>query len=186
MNPSSPIPPGPSRVAGSPHDADVEGTPSVHPEVTRTEMAQIVLPSFANARGTAFGGQIAAWSDVCAAISAQRYARSAVVTASMDELHFLRPIRAGMIVVLKAQVNAAWRSSMEVGVRVEAEEPTTGHREHCCSAYLTFVSLDEAGRPRLVPELDTGGDPVLERRNREAGARREARLRMRELRRAAL
>jgi acyl-CoA hydrolase len=155
-------------------------------EATRTIMTQIVLPSFANARGTAFGGQIAAWADVCAAVSAQRMSRGGVVTASMDELHFLVPIRAGMIVVLQSQVNRSWRSSMEVGVRVEAEHPETGEREHACSAYLTFVALDDAGRPRPVPALDTGGDALLMRRFHEAELRREARLRMREARRALL
>ena len=159
---------------------------TVSVSATRTIMTQIVLPSFANARGTAFGGQIAAWADVCAAVSAQRFSHGGVVTASMDELHFLVPIRAGMIVLLQSQVNRAWRSSMEVGVRVEAESPDTGERVHACSAYLTFVALDADGRPRPVPALDLEGDPVLTRRFAEAELRRDARLKMRELRRALL
>lgn len=143
---------------------------------TRVEMTQIVLPQFANALGTVFGGQIAAWCDIAAAVSAQRMSRGAVVTASMDELHFLRPIRQGMIVVLRGMVNCAWRTSMEVGVRVEAEEATTGTREHCCSAYFTFVALDPEGRPREVPILDTAGNLEWERRSEEARQRRATRL----------
>jgi len=147
-------------------------------------MHQIVLPTHTNNHDTVFGGQIAAWCDICAAISAQRYCRGIVVTASMDQLHFLRPVRRGMVVVMKSQVNQAWRTSMEVGVRVDAEDPATGSTVHCCTAYLTFVALDAHGQPRPVPTLDAGGDPELERRAREAIERRESRLRMRELRKA--
>ncbi len=152
------------------------------PAQTASVINHIVLPSHTNNHGTAFGGQIAAWCDICAAISAQRFSRGLVVTASMDELHFLAPIRRGMVVVLQSQVNAAWRSSMEVGVRVDAEDPATGARVHCCSAYLTFVGLDENGRSRAVPRLEIGGDPRAQRREREANERRSVRLEMRERR----
>jgi len=145
-------------------------------------MTQIVLPTHTNNHGTAFGGQIAAWCDICAAVAAQRFARGAVVTASMDQLHFLLPVRRGMVVVLLGEVNRAWRTSMEVGVRVEAEDPATGARVHCCTAYLTFVGLDAEGRPRQLPALDVSGDEVAARRFEEAGLRRAARLKMRELR----
>lgn len=149
-------------------------------------MHQIVLPTHTNNHDTVFGGQIAAWCDICAAISAQRFCRGAVVTASMDQLHFLRPVRRGMVVILQSQVNQAWRTSMEVGVRVDAEDPATGSRVHCCTAYLTFVALDAHGQPRQIPALDPGNEPLLLRRAREATLRRDNRLHMREVRRKAL
>jgi acyl-CoA hydrolase len=151
----------------------------VHPSTTRVEALHVVLPTHTNTHGTAFGGQLAAWIDIAAAVSAGRFCKRPVVTASIDELHFLEPIEHGMIVVLQAQVNMAWSTSMEVGVRVEAENPTTGERLHCCSAYLTFVAQDEKGHPCRVPELDTGGDERLERRAREGQGRRDHRLKMR-------
>lgn len=151
-------------------------------ETTRVEMTQITLPPHGNALGNLFGGQIAAWIDMAAAVSAQRFSRGIVVTASMDELHFLEPVRVGMIVILQARVNRSWRTSMEVGVRVEGEEPMTGHRTHACSAYLTFVAVDAEGKPREVPPLDVGDDVAAKRRFEEAQLRRDARLRMRELR----
>ena len=155
----------------------------VDPEQTKVEMTQIVLPSHTNNHDTAFGGQIAAWVDICAAVSAQRFCRCGVVTASMDELHFLHPVKKGMVVILRSQVNRAWNSSMEVGVRVEAENPITGKVLHCCSAYLTFVAIDGKGGTISVPNLDSKGDFTLERRAREAQMRRDNRLKMRELRR---
>ena len=89
------------------------------PDVSCVEMTQIVLPGDTNNHGTAFGGQIAAWCDICAAVAAQRFCRLPVVTASMDQLHFLQPVKKGMVVILRSQVNQAWKTSMEVGVRVE-------------------------------------------------------------------
>lgn len=160
----------------------------VHPSETRTEMTWIVMPSQANALGTVFGGQIMAWVDVCAAVSAQRFARTNVVTAGMDQLTFLGPIKQGDVVVVQGQVNWAGRTSMEVGVRVEREDPLTGERSHTSSAYLTFVALDAAGRPAPVPTLAPKTD--LERqRFDEACLRRDDRLaarkRMEALRRRA-
>src|SRR5687768_6041417 len=86
---------------------------------SRVEMTQIVMPGHANALHTAFGGTVMSWVDVCAAISAQRHARVSVVTASIDSVHFVEPIRLGQVVVLRGQVNKSWMSSMEVGVRIE-------------------------------------------------------------------
>ena len=149
---------------------------------TRTEMTQIVLPTHTNNLGTAFGGQIAAWIDICAAVSAQRLARSAAVTASMDGLHFRRPVRQGMVVVLQSQVNRVWRSSMEIGVKVEAEDPATGTREQCCTAYLTFVVVGADGRPGEAPSLDLEGSAESERRWEQAAIRRKSRLELRRLR----
>ena len=145
-------------------------------------MTQIVLPTHTNNLGTAFGGQIAAWIDICAAVSAQRLARAAAVTASMDGLHFRRPVRQGMVVVLRSQVNRVWHSSMEIGVRVEAEDPVTGCREHCCTAYLTFVVVGPDGRPGASPALDLEGDAENQRRWEQAAIRRKSRLELRRLR----
>ena len=150
----------------------------VHPAETRCEMTQIVLPGDCNALDTAFGGKVMAWVDICAAVACQRFARTTVVTAAMDSLSFEAPIRRGHVAVLRAMVNRAWRTSMEVGVRVEEEDPTTGTRVHTSSAYLTFVALDEHHALCEVPRLE----PVTElerRRWREAELRREARLAVR-------
>ncbi|MCS7040855.1 MAG: acyl-CoA thioesterase [Anaerolineae bacterium] len=146
------------------------------------EMTEIVLPSHTNPLGTAFGGQVMAWIDICAGIAAARHARRVAVTASMDDLHFRSPLRLGEVAVLKAQVNRAWHTSMEVGVRVEAENPLTGERRHCSSAYLTFVALDEHGQrvpiPPVLPETEDE-----RRRYAEAEERRRMRLERRNLRR---
>lgn len=125
----------------------------VHPAQTRVEMTQLVLPEHTNALGTIFGGQVAAWIDISAAIAAQRFCRRQVVTISIDELEFLHPIQRGHIAIFQAVVNAAWGTSMEVGVRVEGEDPLTGHRTHTASAWLTFVAVDADGRPTRVPTL---------------------------------
>jgi acyl-CoA hydrolase len=161
------------------NDVDLKPKPACR---SYTEMTEIVLPSHTNPLGTAFGGQVMAWIDICAGIAAQRHARQVVVTASMDDLHFKAPIYKGEVVVLKAQVNRSFHTSMEVGVRVEAENPLTGERRHCSSAYLTFVALDAAGNrvpiPPLVPETDDE-----KRRYDEAAERRRYRLERRNLER---
>lgn len=150
------------------------------PEDTVTTMTQLVLPPHTNNHGTVFGGQIAAWIDICAAVSAMRFAGNPVVTASIDELHFVAPVHRGMVVELKSMVNRAWRSSMEIGVRIEAQDMSTGERVHCCSAYATFVALDDEGRPRSIPTLEpTTPDQVA--RGQAAQARRDHRLAMRAL-----
>lgn len=142
---------------------------------TRVEMTQLVLPEHTNAIGTIFGGQVAAWIDICAAIAAQRFCRRQVVTLSIDSLEFLHPIQRGHIAVFQACVNAAWGTSMEIGVRVEGEDPMTGDRTHTASAYCTFVALDGNSRPTKVPALEcAAGDEA--RRRAEAEARRAERL----------
>ena len=152
------------------------------PEDTRVEMTQLVLPSHTNNHGTAFGGQIAAWVDICAAVSAQRFCRMPVVTASMDALHFLHPVHKGMVVILKSTVNSAWNTSMEIGVRIESEHPLTGERLHCCSAYLTFVAIDESGHKQQLPILNCEPEDQWIRRRNEAQERRDLRLKVREVR----
>ncbi|MSQ00603.1 MAG: acyl-CoA thioesterase [Myxococcales bacterium] len=145
---------------------------------SRVEMTQLVLPEHTNALGTIFGGQVAAWIDICGAIAAQRFCRRQVVTASIDELIFLHPIQRGHIAIFRATVNAAWTRSMEVGVRVEGEDPLTGHRTHTSSAYLTFVALEADGEKARVPTLLAEGRDEV-RRVAEANARRAHRLRYR-------
>lgn len=147
----------------------------VQPAETRCEMTWIVLPQHANALGTAFGGAVMSWIDICAAVSAQRFTRTTVVTASMDELSFRGPIPQGHIAVLQAMVNWAGRTSMEVGVRVEHEDPSTGERAHTSTAYLTFVALDQDGVKIPVPQLDPTSHHE-KRRWAEAERRRERRL----------
>lgn len=139
------------------------------------EMTQLLLPGDANALGAAFGGSVMGWIDICAAVSAQRHSRQIVVTASMDDLHFHAPIKVGFQVILRARVIAAFRSSMEVGVTVHAENPLTGERQLTTSALLTFVALDSEGRKLPVPALAL--DSELERlAAEEATARRGERL----------
>jgi acyl-CoA hydrolase len=145
------------------------------PRASQVVMTQAVMPGDANPLGTAFGGRIAQWIDVAAAIACQRHCRHRVVTASMDDLHFLLPIRVGMIVELRAQVNATFRTSMEAGVRIESENPITGERHHVSSAYVTFVAQDQHGRPAQVPPLVLESDDDR-RRERDARERRAVRL----------
>jgi acyl-CoA hydrolase len=142
-------------------------------------MTWIVMPGDCNALGTVFGGQVCAWIDICAAVSAQRFTRTNVVTAAMDQLVFKAPIRHGKIAVLQAMVNWAGRTSLEVGVRVDEEDPTTGVRTHTSTGYVTFVAVDEKLRPVPVPILEPASDEEI-RRWREAGHRRADRLAHRE------
>ena len=154
------------------------------PDETVTTMTQLVLPPDTNNHGTVFGGRIAAWIDICAAVSAMRFAGQPVVTASIDELHFVAPVHRGMVVELRSMVNMAWGSSMEVGVRIEAQDMRTGERVHCCSAYATFVGLDDEGRPRTLPRLELT-TPEHQQRAESAQERRDHRLRVRAARKAS-
>lgn len=139
------------------------------------DFQHIVLPPDINALGTIFGGRIMEWIDMAAAIVAMRHCRGIAVTASMDALNFYSPVNLGDIVVLKVSVNYVHRSSMEIGVRVEAEDPKTGLRRHTSSAYLTFVALDDNRKPMAIPEL-VANTPEAKRRFAEAKQRRETRL----------
>lgn len=142
-------------------------------------MTQLVLPSHTNALDTVFGGTVMSWIDIAAAIAAQRHAQKEVVTAAIDELHFLAPIYKGWVVNLMASVNFVSRSSMEVGVKIESENPRTGERFHTASAYLTFVCLGSNGKPSVVPGLLLETEDQ-KRRHREAEIRREERLKRRQ------
>jgi len=120
---------------------------------SKTTMTEIVLPIHTNALGTAFGGSISSWIDICGAIAAQRHCQHIAVTASFDALNFVKPVMQGWIVNLRASVNFAAKTSMEVGVRVDAENPMTGETFHTATAYLTFVALGPDKKPTLVPPV---------------------------------
>jgi acyl-CoA hydrolase len=138
----------------------------------------------ANSAGFVHGGIVMKLCDEAAGLAAVKHSRCRVVTAGMDRMTFLEPIHIGELVTFKAAVNAVWRTSMEVGVRVEAERPRTGELRHTSTAYLTMVALDDEGRPVEVPPLEVSG-PEEERREREAQTRRRNRLAERdEIRRA--
>ncbi len=117
------------------------------------EMVEAVMPAHTNLLHTLFGGQLMAWIDTAAALCAARHSRNICVTASIDALHFLKPISLGWIVILKAAVNFTGQSSMEIGVRVEAENPITGEFRHTTSAFLTFVALNSTGQRCTIPPL---------------------------------
>jgi acyl-CoA hydrolase len=139
------------------------------------QMAQYVMPSDANTLGTAFGGRVVQWIDLAAAVAARRHARVTCVTISIDQLSFLAPLRIGQVALLEAHVNAVFGSSMEIEVQVDAEDLDSGEKIRCCNAYLTFVALDDDGKPVKAPMLLTATEDEA-RRAREAEARREARL----------
>ena len=142
---------------------------------SRVTMTEIVMPNDTNPLGNCMGGRVMHFIDIAAAISARRHARTTCVTAAVDEIVFVAPVPMGSVLVLSASVNLACRTSMEVGVRVELESLASGIRSHCASAYLTFVALDETGRPMPVPPLDAETDDE-KRRLKAAEARRELRL----------
>jgi len=138
-------------------------------------MTQLVLPSHTNSLDTIFGGTVMSWIDIAAAIAAQRHSNKVVVTASIDRLSFIAPIKKGWVVNLKASVNFASKTSMEVGVRIEAENPITSELFHTASAYLTFVAVDAEGKPSFIPNLLPESE-IEKRRYSAAQRRRELRL----------
>lgn len=133
---------------------------------SRVEMTEIIQPGFANALGTAFGGQILAWMDTAAGVAAMRHCAGSAVTVSMDSVHFARPIKLGEIVTVQAQISYTGRTSMEVDVSVFSE-PLGQPRQEAVRAFFTFVALGQDGRPREVPPLLIEGDD--ERQRFEAG-----------------
>jgi len=142
-------------------------------------MAQVMGPQEINIAGNVHGGVITKLIDTAAGVVAMRHARANAVTASIDRLNFHYPVFSGDLVTLKASLNLVGKTSMEIGVRVETENLISGEVRHTASAYLTYVALDKAGRPMLFPPLILESDEE-KRRNREAQARREARLLERE------
>jgi acyl-CoA hydrolase len=129
----------------------------------------------ANSAGYVHGGTVMKLCDEVAGLAAVRHSRRRVVTAGMDRMTFDEPIHVAELVTFTASINAVWRTSMEVGVRVEAEQPRTGHVRHTNTAYLTMVALDEDGRPAEIPALLVESD-AERRREREAQTRRRNRL----------
>ncbi|MGH7889793.1 MAG: acyl-CoA thioesterase [Thermodesulfobacteriota bacterium] len=133
-----------------------------------------VFPNDLNSYGTAFGGMIMAICDRTALVVAERHSKKTCVTASVDSMHFLRPAGQGDILLFSAAINRAWRTSMEIGVKVVAEHYITGEKRHILSAYFTFIALDDQLQPTEVPPIkpDT---PIEKRRYEEANDRRERR-----------
>jgi acyl-CoA hydrolase len=144
-------------------------------ELSRVEMTEVVLPNDANPLGSLLGGRILHWMDIAGALAAHRHSNSFVVTASVDYVDFRNPIRVGEVVILKSSVNRVFHTSMEVGVKVFSENILTGERKHTSSAYLTFVAVDDRGRPKRVPGLIVS-TAEEKRRFRDAASRRRFRL----------
>ena len=140
-----------------------------------SDYSELALPNDANGLGNVLGGKVMHLVDLAGAMAAMRHARRPVVTLSVDHFQFLHPVHIGELIMLRSSVNRVFRTSMEVGVKVTTERLMTGDLQHTCSAYLTFVALDESGRPTaiepVIPETEEE-----KRRFREAGERREYRL----------
>jgi len=142
---------------------------------SRVVLGQVMNPENANPAGNVHGGDIMKLIDTAGGVAATRHARAHVVTASIDRMDFHHPVYIGDFLTLKASVNFVGKTSMEIGVRVEAENPITGEKRHTGSAYLTFVALDANKRPIQLPSLilETDDD---RHRNAEAAERRQMRL----------
>lgn len=145
------------------------------PAESELTTARLMTPTDANILGNVFGGTIMRYMDEVAGIVAWRHAGKNVVTASIDRMNFFAPAYIGNLLVLKASVNYVGTTSMEIGVRIEAEDPSTGKSMHTGSCYLTYVALDEKGRPTQVPPLIVK-TPLQKRRFKEAQARRKLRV----------
>jgi acyl-CoA hydrolase len=142
---------------------------------SQSEMAEIVLPNDANPLGALLGGRLMHWIDLAGAMAAHRHARSYVVTASVDHIDFLVPVRVGSLVILRSSVNRAFRTSMEVGVKVWTENYIEDARRHVASAHLTFVAVDRQGNKLpVVPVIPETPEEV--RRYENAGRRRDLRF----------
>ncbi len=151
---------------------------------SQSEMAEIVLPNDANPLGALLGGRLMHWIDLAGAMAAHRHSRNYVVTASVDHIDFLVPVRVGDLVILRSSVNRVFHTSMEVGVKVYVENYIADTAQHVSSAYLTFVAVDSAGKrlkvAAVIPETDE-----QRRRYEDAGHRREIRRAELERRRKA-
>lgn len=141
---------------------------------SQSERSEIIFPADANALGNLFGGRLMQYIDLVGAMAASRHARATTVTASMDHLDFVAPVHVGDLLILKASVNRAFRTSMEVGVKAMVEDVRKNRLRHVSSAYLTYVAVDKDGQRIVVPQVV----PVTEhqkRRYEDAGRRREMR-----------
>jgi acyl-CoA hydrolase len=143
-----------------------------------SEYSELALPNDANVLGNLLGGKVMHLVDLCGALAAIRHARTPVVTAAVDHMTFLSPVKIGQLLMLRSSVNRVFRTSMEVGVKVLVEDLSTGEVRHTSSAYLTFVAVDAEGNrvalPPVIPETEEE-----KRRYEEAARRRELRLEMR-------
>jgi acyl-CoA hydrolase len=148
------------------------------PSETATEMVQVVLPNDANPLGFILGGTVMHLIDIAGAIACHRHTRSLLVTAAVDGLQFLHPIKVGDLIILRARVTAVWSTSLEVEVEVFSEEILTGVRRMTSRAYLTFVAVSADGRRQAIPPLTLETDDDRERA-RQAGIRRSERLKAR-------
>lgn len=150
------------------------------PDLTRrvsesqSERSEIIFPADANALGNLFGGRLMQFMDLTGAMAASRHARAITVTASMDHLDFVAPVHVGDLLILKASVNRAFRTSMEVGVKAMVEDLRAQKLRHVSSAYITFVAVDRSGERLVVPQLELETDHQR-RRFEDAGRRREMR-----------
>jgi len=151
----------------------MQGTPV---RLSYSEYSELALPNDSNSVGNLLGGKVMHLVDLAGAMAAMRHSHNVVVTAAIDQMSFLRPVRIGQWVRLRSAVNRAFRTSMEVGVKVFVEDLIRGEMEHTSSAYLTFVAIDAAGNPIAVPPVIPESEEE-QRRYREAGLRREYRLR---------
>jgi acyl-CoA hydrolase len=170
------------KTAGFSKDEPAKPLPGRTVSASRTKMIEVVLPQDANPLGNILGGRVMHLIDIAGAIATHRHCHRQAVTASVDHLDFLNPVRVGELIVLEAQVNRAYTTSVEVGVEVFSENYVTGDRKHTTTAFLTYVALDEAGHPAPVPPLILKTNEER-RRYREAGARRKARIEARSKRR---
>jgi acyl-CoA hydrolase len=152
---------------------------------SQSERSEIIFPGDANGLGNLFGGKLMQYIDLVGAMAASRHARAITVTASMDHLDFVAPVHVGDLLILKASVNRAFRTSMEVGVKAMVEDWELRRLRHVSSAYITFVAMDRQGNGIVVPQLELETDNER-RRWEDAGRRREMRagetLRVRRLR----
>ena len=149
------------------------------PLSTEVTMSEMVITQHINGVGTVFGGVVLSWADIAAAISAQKFSERMVVTASIDSMHFLHPIRLGWIVHVFSKINFSANTSCEAGVKVISMNPITQESFHNCTGYFTMVAIDDQGKPVMVPQIDpqTADD---HRRYKAAQLRREARMTLRE------
>jgi acyl-CoA hydrolase len=158
------------------HAPEMQGRPV---RESQSEYSELALPNDANSLGNVLGGKVMHLVDLAGALAALRHARCPMVTASVDYMNFLHPVHIGQLIILRSSVNRVFRTSMEVGVKVWAEDLIRGEVRHTSSAYLTFVAIDAQGNrlplPPVIPETE-----AEKRRYREALERREYRLKLRE------
>lgn len=149
------------------------------PKDSEIQMREMVMPSDTNPHGTIFGGKIMSWIDIAAAMCAQRHCNSPVVTVHIDDISFTSPIKLGHHVIIKASMNYVGTTSMVIGVKVQGENPMTGKVYNTTKAYVTFVSLDDYGKPIEVPKLKCETEQEI-RRYKNAIKRKELKFELKQ------